>query len=429
LFRFEEAESMEFRTITKEELDNILRKHKAWVESNEKEGTRANLSGANLSGASLGRADLSRANLNGANLRDANLSRANLNGAYLNGADLRDANLSRANLSGADLIGTDLSRANLNGADLINADLSHSNLNAADLSGASLFYANLQKADFRGATLSKVRLQGADLTEADLTAIHIDTETAAKIPDVLREKYEGSWIFLKDEIERSIEFPEEYFEAGTSILSYFGSILRKKYPDKKASVQIKQDGLKVTMVIETAEGDREIIEKTLNDYGLVITGQMPLEEFTDDKFLVTKLQNKIEVITMELRQEKRIHELAEKQYGERIQSLEGDVQWLRNHVGGVLTHSGKSHEDFIELLKKHTDIKSELEFLHKKLSGTAKLSDMPEIEENLDSIGNKKPEIKQKLKDFVIFSREACKSGIYWDGLKQLYDIIKEFLK
>jgi hypothetical protein len=69
--------------------------HAAWLRG-EKDGLRANLSGANLSGANLSGANLSRANLSGANLSGANLSRANLSGADLSGADL-----SRANLSGA----------------------------------------------------------------------------------------------------------------------------------------------------------------------------------------------------------------------------------------------------------------------------------------------------------------------------------------
>ena len=50
--------------ITKEQLDNILKKHTLWVE-NESGGERADLSGANLRGANLSGADLSRAkNLN-----------------------------------------------------------------------------------------------------------------------------------------------------------------------------------------------------------------------------------------------------------------------------------------------------------------------------------------------------------------------------
>lgn len=70
------------------------------------------LSGADLSGLSLGGCDLA-----GKNLRGADLSYAHLGGANLRGADLRNANLYHANLGAADLTG----------ADLRDADLRHSN--------------------------------------------------------------------------------------------------------------------------------------------------------------------------------------------------------------------------------------------------------------------------------------------------------------
>ena len=114
---------MELRRISKEELAEMLREHKKWLDSNGEEGKRANLSRANLSGADL----------SGANLSEANLSEADLSGANLSEADLSLANLFRANLSGAGLSGADLS-----GANLFEADLS-----GADLSGADLHYANL----------------------------------------------------------------------------------------------------------------------------------------------------------------------------------------------------------------------------------------------------------------------------------------------
>jgi len=60
------------RTFTKEQLSEILAKHKAWL-NNEEGGERADLSCANLSYA-----DLRNANLRNANLRNANLSYANL---------------------------------------------------------------------------------------------------------------------------------------------------------------------------------------------------------------------------------------------------------------------------------------------------------------------------------------------------------------
>ena len=76
-----------------------------------------------------------------------------------------------ADLSGANLFGADLSRANLSGANLFGADLS-----GADLSGANLFGANLFGADLSGADLSGANLFGADLSRAkidDITAARL----------------------------------------------------------------------------------------------------------------------------------------------------------------------------------------------------------------------------------------------------------------
>lgn len=69
--------------MTKDELAAILAKHKKWVDTDGKEGQRANLRGANLSGAGLRDANLSDAGLRGANLSDADLEGANLRGADL----------------------------------------------------------------------------------------------------------------------------------------------------------------------------------------------------------------------------------------------------------------------------------------------------------------------------------------------------------
>lgn len=79
-------------------LDKILADHKKWVNTSGKEGVRANLSRANLSGADLRWSNLTEADLSGANLIWANLSLA-----LLTKADLRGANLTLANLSGAHL--------------------------------------------------------------------------------------------------------------------------------------------------------------------------------------------------------------------------------------------------------------------------------------------------------------------------------------
>ena len=94
------------------DLAETLKLHKKWL-GGEKEGIRADLSGADLSEADLSVADLSGADLSEADLSGADLSGANLSGADLSEADLSGADLSGANLSGADLSGADLREANI----------------------------------------------------------------------------------------------------------------------------------------------------------------------------------------------------------------------------------------------------------------------------------------------------------------------------
>ena len=64
---------MTMQRYTPEELAEVLRLHKLWLEDQEG-GVRANLAGANLAGANLDRATLAEANLAGANLAGTNLA-------------------------------------------------------------------------------------------------------------------------------------------------------------------------------------------------------------------------------------------------------------------------------------------------------------------------------------------------------------------
>ncbi len=119
-------------------LHTILNNHDKWLNSNGKEGEKANLQGADL--------------------REANLWKAHLREANLQGADLWGADLWGANLQGADL-----QEANLQGADLQEANLQEANLQEANLQGADIRGANIRGANIRGANLQGANLWGADL--------------------------------------------------------------------------------------------------------------------------------------------------------------------------------------------------------------------------------------------------------------------------
>jgi uncharacterized protein YjbI with pentapeptide repeats len=112
---------------SKDELNEILRLHGMWLRG-ERDGKRANLTGAYLANA-----DLRYANLRYATLRGADLTDANLRGANLTGADLTDANMIGANLRYANMTSANLTNAYLRGANLTNAYMTGVNLRGANL--------------------------------------------------------------------------------------------------------------------------------------------------------------------------------------------------------------------------------------------------------------------------------------------------------
>lgn len=103
------------RTVSKDELAEILKKHGMWL-NGIVGGIRADLCETDLRWVNFRGNNLSGADLSGADLRGANLYMVSLSGANLRGASLRGANLAMADLCGANLHGVNLYGVNFHGA-------------------------------------------------------------------------------------------------------------------------------------------------------------------------------------------------------------------------------------------------------------------------------------------------------------------------
>lgn len=96
-------------------------------------------------------------------------------------------------------------------------------------------------------------------------------------------------------LNRCIEFPPEFRQAGLGILNYFGEVVREKYPDEGVKIKIEQDGSIVRMIVEAEDGSREIIEKALEEYELVVMGKMPPESLFDNRAKILELKNELRI--------------------------------------------------------------------------------------------------------------------------------------
>jgi len=254
--------------------------------------------------------------------------------------DLEMTGFSEANLSGVNLIGADLRKANLNGSNLSGADLSRAGFSMVNLTVTNLIGADLSGADFSGANLSRTKL---------LKAKNLN-ETIG-LPEVFL-------YFLEDNtntILRSIEFSPEYKQAGMQILNYFGEILEQKYPDKKSKIIIEQDGLKVRMIIETPEGEKEKLEETLEEYGLVVTGKISMKKFFDgDEIQIMYLKHKLDMASMEIKHKQDMLVFSNqniKELKEKVNTLESQYDQMVNLLSDSLRRNEESIREFQSIIK------------------------------------------------------------------------------
>ncbi|MDO7888176.1 hypothetical protein [Hymenobacter cheonanensis] len=107
-------------------------------------------------------------------------------------------------------------------------------------------------------------------------------------------------------IERAIEFPPQYYQAGVTALSNFGEVLRDKYPGINAKVRIEQEGNRVRMHIELPNGETDTVEEVLEKYFLVVSKKAPAESIFDNKLHAAKLEAKIDLLDAEVRSTERL---------------------------------------------------------------------------------------------------------------------------
>lgn len=107
-------------------------------------------------------------------------------------------------------------------------------------------------------------------------------------------------------IERFIEFSPQYYQAGINIISFFGNYIKQQYPDEDVTVSIEQHRNIVRLKIVTNDGKTEIIEKALEDYQMVISGNKKPEDITNNSSLILELKNELRIAKLRIESQKDI---------------------------------------------------------------------------------------------------------------------------
>lgn len=235
----------------------------------------------------------------------------------------------------------------------------------------------------------------------------------------------------KFRIERLIEFKPEYLQSGITILNYFSTVLRQKNPDSKSIVRIEQEGLNVRLLIIPEKGDEiQVIEKTLEEYGLVISGKMKATEFLTDNMQILELENKLEISKLELRFAYKQLEYERQNNKEKIANIENEINWLRGQIGNSLSDMKQitmgANYYLIENVKQN--FPSNDKALLKSLDLIGQFLVMQQNEQNKEEIIKTLRGVKKKNPAILEFIKDFAQKTISTASGRLLYDVISSMI-
>jgi hypothetical protein len=243
-------------------------------------------------------------------------------------------------------------------------------------------------------------------------------------------------------IDRSIEFPPEYQQAGLGILSFFASYLSENYPNEEATVRIEQSGLSVRMVVESSSGNKEVIERALHEYELIVSGKERIDKFTTNEKLMLEIRNELRVAKFRLESQQDIIALQNLNR----QRNEDQIDGLMKLLGMGLRSNTEKHVN-IQVspqfqnsicIEVNQDISSALgninELLESLPSDSDALLPLKDLERSLTSIEQEKEKDKvrrspamskfNRIIDQLSDGNSAIKKAI--DAAEQGYDVAKK---
>jgi len=201
-------------------------------------------------------------------------------------------------------------------------------------------------------------------------------------------------------VQRTITFEPHQIQAGIGLLSYFSEILKQKMSTFDSKVTIEQDGGKVRLLIKSKAGSVQMIETLLDDYGLVLNGQLAPEQFMSNEVQLLSLRNKLDMAAIEVKHQKDIFALTTSNYNHRIESLEDQLKHLKAVLSKSIISNKVAQSHVSDLIKKFSNgsvVESRLIELAEKIDNGLSDSDKKEFESMLTTINKENPKLVQEF--------------------------------
>lgn len=226
---------------------------------------------------------------------------------------------------------------------------------------------------------------------------------------------------LKWNNDKIIELKPEHKQAGLQILNYFQETLNQKYPDNNVTVRISQKGNSIAMEILTPEGITEKYEKAFEEFGLVVTGEKPVEEFLPDKVDQLAMKQMLREANNKIENQRELLQMK----SELILTLQEDKRHFMDEIKKITRAYIRLSDrlsDLIEKAQAKDDIKNVIQTLDAALS----LTGPKELTQELDTIKKNNKGLFDWLGSTL---GKVGEKVIVTAGSHELYQYLMEYFK
>lgn len=235
-----------------------------------------------------------------------------------------------------------------------------------------------------------------------------------KVASILINLAKNEFALSQNQIVREISFEPRFKSAGVAILNYFSEVLAHKYPDMEVGVTIRQTGNIVRMTIETESGDREVVENELQEYGLVVLGDKPVDDYIENKTSALLLKNKLELVSLELRQTQEMYRIEKEALSEKNASMEQQLRYMQRVFDKQQDANIDVNSVFAELAREQSEIIGEsLNRLCDLVRQGITEADKDEVMREIKSLKAKDPTIIARLNEYILKGAIQGASGNY----------------
>ena len=207
-------------------------------------------------------------------------------------------------------------------------------------------------------------------------------------------------------VNKCLEFPPEYQQAGLGIINYFGTYLRERYPSENAKIRIEQDGLKIIMTIISIDGKTETIQRALEEYDLIVSGKEHPSAFTKDEKLIMDLTTELRIAKLRVETQQDLLQYQGRQIDQFMQLMSAglsrqanvnidfrpNIQITSTNTNNPISETVQKIQDIIELIPSDTEAHTALDELSTSLQS---------IEDDQDYSAPKNVSILEKFRKIL----------------------------